>query len=114
MIILTSESLFRTLKYRPQWPSKGFKSLTDTREWVDKFVTWYNDEHKHSKLNFVSPGKRHVLQDKDILSNRKHVLEVAQGRNPMRWPNGIRNCEPIGAVMLNPDNVPDEETKKIA
>ena len=50
-----SEALFRTLKYRPQWPSKGFKSLVETREWVDQFVTWYNEEHKHSKLNFVSP-----------------------------------------------------------
>ena len=109
-----SESLFRTLKYRPQWPSKGFKSLTETREWVDKFVIWYNDEHKHSKLNFVSPGKRHAMQDKDILSNRKTVLEAAQERNPMRWPNGIRNCEPIGSVMLNPANVPDEETKNVA
>ena len=109
-----SESLFRTLKYRPQWPSKGFKSLTETREWVDKFVIWYNDEHKHSKLNFVSPGKRHAMQDKDILSNRKVVLEAAQERNPMRWPNGIRNCEPIGSVMLNPANVPDEETKNVA
>ncbi|EDQ01293.1 putative transposase [Shewanella benthica KT99] len=109
-----SESLFRTLKYRPQWPSKGFNSLTETREWVDDFITWYNDEHKHSKLNFVSPGKRHAMQDKDILSNRKIVLEAAQERNPMRWPNGIRNCEPIGAVMLNPDSVPDEETEKAA
>lgn len=109
-----SESLFRTLKYRPQWPSKGFNSLTDTREWVEEFVTWYNYEHKHSKLNFVSPGKRHAMQDKDILSNRKTVLEAAQDRNPMRWPNGIRNCEPIGAVMLNPDKEPDEDKQKVA
>ncbi len=100
--------------YRPQWPSKGFNSLTETRDWVDNFVTWYNDEHKHSKLNFVSLGKRHAMQDKDIWSNRKNVLEAAQKINPMRWPNGIRNCEPIGAVMLNPDNVPDEGTRKVA
>jgi len=109
-----SESLFRTLKYRPQWPSKGFKSLTETREWVENFVTWYNDEHKHSKLNFVSPGKRHAMQDKEILAHRKRVLEAAKERNPIRFANGIRNCDPIGAVMLNPDKVPDEDSKKVA
>ena len=109
-----SEALFRTLKYRPQWPSKGFNSLAETREWVQTFVTWYNDEHKHSKLNFVSPSQRHAMQDSKILSNRKTVLEAAQERNPIRWPNGIRNCEPIGAVMLNPDKVPDEDAGKVA
>ncbi len=109
-----SEALFRTLKYRPDWPSKGFKSLAETREWVDKFVTWYNEEHKHSKLNFVSPSQRHMMQDGDILSSRKAVLEVKQKKNPIRWPNGIRNCEPIGAVMLNPDKEPDQEIRDTA
>lgn len=109
-----SESLFRTLKYRPQWPSNGFKSLTETREWVDKFVTWYNDEHKHSKLNFVSPGKRHAMQDQEILSKRKAVIESAREANPIRWANGIRNCAPVGSVMLNPDNVPDQTEKEVA
>lgn len=109
-----SESLFRTLKYRPQWPSKGFNSLTETREWVDNFVTWYNDEHKHSKLNFVSPSQRHAMQDKEILSKRRTVLEEAQGRNPMRWPNGIRNCEPVGPVMLNPDKEPETDVRNVA
>ncbi len=49
-----SEALFRTLKYRPQWPRSGFKSLIEARKWVEVFVIWYNE---HSKLNFVSPGK---------------------------------------------------------
>lgn len=105
-----SEALFRTLKYRPQWPSSGFKSLIEAREWVEVFVIWYNNEHKHSKLNFVSPGKRHAMQDKDILSRRQQVLEEARARNPKRWSNGIRNCEAIGEVMLNPDKEPEPET----
>ena len=109
-----SEALFRTLKYRPHWPSKGFNSLAETREWVDKFVTWYNEEHKHSKLNYISPSKRHMMQDRDILSNRKAVLEVAQEKNSIRWPNGIRNCDPIGAVMLNPDKEPDQQARETA
>ena len=54
------------------------------------------------------------MQDKDILSKRRTVLEEAQGRNPMRWPNGIRNCEPVGPVMLNPDKEPETDVRNVA
>ncbi|MBL4765484.1 MAG: transposase [Colwellia sp.] len=53
-----SESLFRTLKYRPNWPSHGFGNLDIAREWVDTFVNWYNNEHKHSRIRFVTPFER--------------------------------------------------------
>ncbi|GMA84653.1 hypothetical protein GCM10025855_41880 [Shewanella glacialipiscicola] len=62
-----------------------------------------NDEHKHSQLNFVSPGQRHALQDGAILAKR--MLEAAK---PMRWSTEIRNCEAVGAVTLNPDKAPEE------
>jgi len=68
-----SESLFRTLKYRPEWPSSGFKSLEDARRWVDGFVSWYNTEHKHSKLRFVTPQERHSGEDVAILAQRQRV-----------------------------------------
>ena len=103
-----SESLFKTLKYRPQWPKVGFSSLVAAREWVEKFVKWYNDEHKHSQLNFVSPGQRHALQDSVILAKRKEVLEAAKEKRPMRWSTEVRNCEAVGAVTLNPDKAPIE------
>ena len=61
------ESLFRTLKYRPNWPEKGFETLTSTRSWVESFVRWYNTEHKHSQLNDVTPSERHQGQDQAIL-----------------------------------------------
>ncbi|MBM7071815.1 IS3 family transposase [Shewanella sp. 202IG2-18] len=99
-----SESLFRTLKYRPDWPKKGFSSLEETQDWVENFVTWYNNEHKHSRLNFVTPQERHKKQDNVLLMNRKKVLEEARAKKPMRWSGEIRNCEPVGDVMLNPDN----------
>lgn len=97
-----SESLFRTLKYRPDWPSHGFKSLEDAREWVQAFVTWYNHEHKHSKLNFITPAERQAGQDESILAKRKAVLLQAKAANPQRWSSEIRNCDPAGPVTLNP------------
>ncbi|WP_157914730.1 integrase core domain-containing protein, partial [Escherichia coli] len=45
-----SESLFRTLKYCPWWPENGFRTIDDARVWVNRFVNWYNFEHKHSGI----------------------------------------------------------------
>lgn len=99
-----SESLFRTLKYRPQWPSSGFKTIDEARRWVDRFVKWYNHEHKHSKLRFVTPLERHTGQDVAILAQRKQVLEQAKKCNPARWGGRpIRNCTPVGPTTLNPE-----------
>lgn len=98
-----SEALFKTLKYRPDWPSSGFNDVVKARDWVEKFVVWYNEEHKHSKLNFVTPAERHAGKDGDILAKRKSVLESAQAERPERWSRSVRDCAPIGAVMLNPD-----------
>ena len=109
-----SESTFRTLKYRPNWPSSGFKTLEEARDWVGKFVDWYNHKHKHSKINFVTPAERHQGKDVEILNNRKAVLKAAKEKNPLRWSKDIRHCEPIGSVMLNPDNVENTVKEKAA
>lgn len=98
-----SEALFRTLKYRPEWPSSGFASLSDARDWVQNFNDWYNTEHRHSKLNFVTPAQRHAGLDGALLLKRKQVLEAAKAARPDRWSKGVRNCEPVGAVTLNPE-----------
>ena len=103
-----SESLFRTLKYCPAWPEGGFKTIENARLWVAKFVHWYNQEHKHSELNFVTPEQRHKKIDSEILSKRKAVLEKAKRLNPKRWSRGIRNCEPVEPTTLNPDKVDNE------
>ena len=107
------EALFRTLKYRPCWPSSGFKSLDDARQWVQRFVNWYNNEHRHSKLNFVTPSQRHAGEDHDILAKRELVLKAAKAKNPNRWSGEIRNCAPVGPVTLNPDE-PEEKIQKAA
>lgn len=97
------ESLFRTVKYMPNWPTKGFESLDSSRRWVEAFVRWYNTEHKHSKLNYVTPSERHNGKDEEILKRRAEVLLAAKQRKPERWPSDIRNCEPVGEVHLNPE-----------
>jgi putative transposase len=97
-----SESLFRTLKYRPEYPRQPFGSLEVAREWVEKFVSWYNHEHLHSGIRFVTPASRHDGHDQKILKKRKEVYEEARKCNPHRWTRNIRNWEPVTEVALNP------------
>jgi putative transposase len=99
------ESLFRTVKYMPNWPTNGFKSLEESRQWVEAFERWYNTEHKHSKLRYVTPSERHNGKDKEILKQRAEVLLNARSKTPERWSNAIRCCEPIGDVHLNPERI---------
>jgi len=102
-----SEALFRSLKYAPAFPLKPFQGLEDARQWVHAFVQWYNEEHHHSALKFVTPGQRHRGEDKVILAARQTVYERAKQRHPERWSGDIRNWEPVGEVWLNPNNRED-------
>ncbi len=97
------ESLFRTVKYMPSWPAKGFETIDGSRRWVEAFVCWYNTEHKHRKLNYVTHSERHNGKDKEILNRRAQVLLAAKELNPERWSGDIRNCQPVGDVHLNPE-----------
>ena len=96
-----SESLFKTLKYCPQYPSKPFSSTDDASEWVGKFVVWYNEVHLHSGIKFVTPSSRHAGEDIEILNARKKVYEEAKLKNPNRWSRGTRNWSKIEEVFLN-------------
>jgi putative transposase len=99
-----SESLFRTMKYRPEYPRKPFISQEEARAWVNNFVTWYNTVHLHSAIKFVTPEDRYYGRDIDILAARHRVYEVAREKNPERWSRNTRNWEPIEKVILNPEN----------
>jgi transposase InsO family protein len=99
-----SESLFGTMKYTPSFPSKPFESMAAAREWVHGFVRWYNDEHHHSGIRFVTPSERHSGKEQAILDNRKAVYEAAKNRKPERWSCQTRNWMPCGEVWLNPEN----------
>ena len=110
-----AESLFRTCKYRPDWPSAGFKSLDEARAWVLKFTRWYNYEHKHSQLRFVTPHQRHTGQDVELLAQRKERIEAAKAANPSRWgARDVRNCTPVGPTTLNPEKEPAKQVEKQA
>lgn len=98
-----SESLFKTMKYRPSYPRRAFESLQAARQWVTLFVQWYNHEHRHSAIRFVTPGERHAGLDAVLLSKRVEVYEAAKARHPERWSGATRNWQPIKAVYLNPD-----------
>jgi transposase InsO family protein len=105
-----SESLFRTLKYRPEYPSQPFASEQDAQRWVDGFVKWYNTEHLHSEIRFVTPDDRHYGQEEAILNKRKEVYAQARQKNPGRWSGQTRNWEPVEIVRLNPEKKrPSEE-----
>jgi len=97
-----SESLFKTLKYRPEYPAQPFADVTEARQWVSSFVDWYNFEHRHSAIQFVTPAQRHAGLDTAILAQRHVVYQAAQERHPERWSRQTRNWEPVQAVYLNP------------
>jgi transposase InsO family protein len=97
-----SESLFRTLKYRPEYPEEVFANLHGARTWVRWFVDWYNNEHLHSSIQFVTPAQRHAGRDAHILARREQVYRDAKARHPQRWSGNIRNWKPVGDVHLNP------------
>ncbi|MCI4238886.1 IS3 family transposase [Dickeya dianthicola] len=96
------ESLFRTLKYVPQWPSSGFDKLNAAREWVEIFTWWYNETHRHSGIRYVTPGQRHRGEDASVLKKRDEVYQMAKAQRPERWSGRTRNWQPTGEVMLNP------------
>lgn len=98
-----SEALFRTLKHTPAYPRLPFASRDAARQWVARFVTWYNTEHRHSAIRYVTPDQRHSGADVAILARRRALYERARRRAPGRWSSRIRNWTPVATVVLNPE-----------
>jgi transposase InsO family protein len=99
-----SEALFRTLKYRPDFPTQSFADRAAAEHWVMQFVRWYNTQHLHSAIRFVTPDDRHTGRDVALLVARHAVYTEAQERTPTRWSGPTRNWDPINAVRLNPEH----------
>ncbi len=97
-----SEALFRTLKYRPEFPDRPFKSIEEARQFAARFVHWYNEIHLHSGIKFVTPAQRHRGEEAGILAERTKVYERARRLHPERWSGRIRDWSPVSEVVLNP------------
>jgi putative transposase len=106
------ESLFRHLKYVPSFPREGFYDLQQARQWVERFVQWYNHVHLHSSIAYVTPQSRHEGSDIQQLAQRREVYQQARQRNPRRWTGNTRAWHRPAIVTLNPDRVVKLNPKK--
>jgi transposase InsO family protein len=107
-----SESLFKTLKYRPDYPLDPFVDIAAARAWATTLVHWYNHEHRHSAIRYVTPSQRHAGLDEAILGQRSAVYAIARAKNPLRWKRSTRNWTRIDIVHLNPDQIDTTEEPK--
>jgi transposase InsO family protein len=100
-----SEALFRTMKHAgaPAYPRRPFASLADARAWVGRFAAWYNGEHRHSGIRYVTPDERHSGAEAATLARRREVYETARRTNPDRWTRNTRDWSSITIVELNPE-----------
>lgn len=97
-----AESVMRTVKYNPSYPDRPFADLAAARAWVATFVAWYNDEHLHSGIGFVTPAQRHHGHDLAILEHRKATYAAARMRRRDRWLGNTRRWDRPDVVKLNP------------
>ena len=109
-----SESLFKTLKYRPSYQPKGFATIEEARTWCEFFVHWYRYEHHHSGIKFLTPAERHAGKSDEILANRAKIYEAAKAAHPERWKGrNTRNWDNIEAAYLNPDKTYEKTDVKV-
>ena len=98
-----SEALFKTTKYHHSFPwYEKFGSILNARIWGEKLVNWYNNEHLHSALKFVTPHQRHTGEDEAIRIKRHDVYQAAKLAHPERWSKDTRNWLVNKVVTLNP------------
>ena len=89
------------MKYRPAYPTRPFDSLDEAQAWVTVFAHWYNTEHRHSGIRFVTPEQRHQGADLALLEARSALYERARREHPERWSRSCRNWAPVEVVTIN-------------
>jgi len=96
-----SESQFKTMKYRPEFPER-FGSIEHARAFSQTFFPWYNTEHYHSGLGLLTPEDVHYGKAPRILEARQEVLLSAYERHPERFKGRIPKPDPLpDAVWIN-------------
>ena len=101
------EALFKTLKYTAGYPGQ-FKDIYHARIWMADFVNWYNTEHRHSAIGYVTPAQRKSGEYKEIFERRNITMEYARLSHPERWGKRIRVWKANEEIYLNPS----DETKE--
>jgi putative transposase len=97
-----SESLPRTVKYRPDYPRRPFPNAEEVCAWVAAFLDWYNHQHRHSGIRFVTPSQCHSGEAVAISRHRARVYEQARQMHPRRWSRSARCWIQREVVWINP------------
>ena len=104
---IRDEGLLESALARPlnlvAYGNPDFADLAAARSWAAAFVRWYNHDHRHSGIRYVSPAQRHTGEDHAILAARHALYLQARALKPARWSGKTRNWDPIGGVTLNPE-----------
>lgn len=109
-----SESQFKTLKYRPEFP-KRFGCIEDARGFCVTFFDWYNNIHHHSGIAFLTPKTVHYGLAPQVITARQEVLNEAHQKHPNRFVGKAPTPKALPeAVWINPPlpNPPDKEAQK--
>jgi hypothetical protein len=97
-----SESQFKTLKYRPEFPDR-FGSLQDARGFCQHFFGWYKRDHHHSGIALLTPEVLHYERGQEVIERRQEVLYQAYARNPERFVRACPKPQPLPiAAWINP------------
>jgi putative transposase len=104
-----SESQFKTLKYRPDFPAR-FGSIQDARSFCREFFPWYNREHRHSGIGLMTPEMVHFGKAEQVRNQRQVVLTSAFDTHPERFVRGIPMPPPLPeAAWINKPKVESKE-----
>jgi putative transposase len=107
-----SESQFRTMKYRPEFPDR-FGSIQDARAFCQQFFLWYNEEHRHSGLGLLTPAVVHSGQAPTVLAARQAVLDAAYQAHPDRFVRRPPKPLPLPSeVWINKPAKTDQKTEE--
>lgn len=107
-----SESQFKTLKYRPDFPGR-FASIEEARSFCQAFFPWYNQEHHHAGIGLLTPSVVHHGQAEQVQAARLRVLEEAYRAHPERFVRGTPKPIPLPqAVWINPPPVTEAPSQK--
>jgi len=96
-----AESLFKTMKYHQSYPMRRFRNLDTVRFWIESFVEWYNSEHRHSGIKYVTPNQRHFGEADAICAVRQQTYSKDFMENPRRWSRPPRCCKQPESVKIN-------------